>query len=230
MGRTMNTRLSQTVRGQIVDRMRHIAAEHGIAVVSIPPPGTSKNCPRCLVPLRHCKAPGQPRTPGWKWASCPSCGWQGDRDQGAWQRIAARGLAHQPKTAIDRETGTMLVRAVDDTLEAAAIVAAPETTGRDRSKTGPTRKRSPRRVPRRRTAPPTPLRGVQRPGGHATTARPLPRAATRDQGVTTIGLTPAPRPHRARGAALGAGFHLNAHATRPREPASSSPLRIAGDH
>ena len=98
MGRAMNTRLSQTVRGRIVDKIRHLAAEQGIAVVAVPARGTSKCCPRCLGPLQHRKAPDQPTEPGWKWASCPGCGWQGDRDQGAWQRIAARGLTHQRKT------------------------------------------------------------------------------------------------------------------------------------
>jgi IS605 OrfB family transposase len=81
MGRTLNTRLSQTVRGKITDRMRHLAAEHGIAVVAVPARGTSKNCPRCLSPLRHCKAPDKPHQSGWKWAWCPGCGWQGDRDR-----------------------------------------------------------------------------------------------------------------------------------------------------
>ncbi len=45
MGKTLNTRLSQAVRGKIVERLRHIAAEHGIAVVTVPPRGTSRNCP-----------------------------------------------------------------------------------------------------------------------------------------------------------------------------------------
>ena len=36
MGRTMNVRLSQAVRGQIAERMRHLAAEAGIAVVTVP--------------------------------------------------------------------------------------------------------------------------------------------------------------------------------------------------
>ncbi|SCF27795.1 hypothetical protein GA0074695_5086 [Micromonospora viridifaciens] len=36
MGATMNTRLSQQVRGKIVDRIRHLATEHGIAVVTVP--------------------------------------------------------------------------------------------------------------------------------------------------------------------------------------------------
>jgi IS605 OrfB family transposase len=222
MGRTLNTRLSQAVRGQVTERLRHIAAEHGIAVVTVPPRGTSKNCPRCLAPLRHCKAPDQPNTPGWKWARCPGCGWQGDRDHGAWQRIAARGLAHQEKTATSRGNGAMALRAVDGELEARAVVA-PYASGRDRSKTGPTpRRTASRRAPRRRAAPSPPRapRGGQRPEGHAATARPpLPRAAHRDQHVSTTCTAPARRPHRARGAALGAGFHLHAHATPPkREP------------
>jgi IS605 OrfB family transposase len=222
MGKTMNTRLSQTVRGQIVDRLRHIAAEHGIAVVTVPPRGTSRNCPRCLAPLRHCKSPEQPTVPGWKWARCPGCGWQGDRDHGAWQRVAARGLAHQAKTAVSRDNGTMMVRAVDDQLEARAVVT-PYTSRRDRSKAGATPRRSTaRRAPRRRTAPSPPRpagHGGQRPEGHATTARRLPRAASRDQRVNATCTEPARSPHRARGAALGAGFHRNAHATPPqREP------------
>jgi Putative transposase DNA-binding domain len=233
MGRTLNTRLSQTVRGQIIDRLRHIAAEHGIAVVTVPARGTSKNCPRCLAPLWHCKAPDQPMAPGWKWARCPGCGWQGDRDHGAWQRIAARGLTHQAKTAVSRDNGTMAVHAVHDQLEARAVVN-PYTSGRDRSKAGPTpRRTAPRRAPRRRTAPSPPRppgRGGQRPEGHATPARPpLPRAATRDQRVSTTCTEPARRPHRARGAALGAGFHLHAHATPPpREPDPQPPPHNSG--
>ena len=131
MGRTLNTRLSQAVRGQIVDHIRHLAAEQGIAVVTVPARGTSKNCPRCLSPLRHCKAPDKPAVPGWKSARCPGCGWQGDRDQGAWQRITARGLAHQHKTSADRAAATMAIRAVDDGLEAAAVSRRlPGRTGR----------------------------------------------------------------------------------------------------
>jgi transposase len=99
------------VRGKITERIRHIAAEHGIAVVTVPARGTSKYCPRCLAVLRHRKAPDKPAQPGWKWASCPGCGWQGDRDQGAWQRIAARGLTHQHKTITDRATWAMAIRA-----------------------------------------------------------------------------------------------------------------------
>ena len=168
--------------------------------------------------MRHCRSPEQPTVAGWKWARCPGCGWQGDRDQGAWQRIAARVLTHQNKTAVSRDAGTMAVRAIDDTLEARAVVA-PYASGRDRSKTGATPRRSTaRRAPRRRAAP-SPLRspcGGQRPEGHATPARRLPRAVTRDQRVNATCTQPARCPHRARGAAHGAGFHQNAHATPPQ--------------
>lgn len=58
MGRTHNTRLSQTVRGQLADRMRHLAAEVGIAVVTVPAKNTSKYCPHCLY---SAAAPQSPR-------------------------------------------------------------------------------------------------------------------------------------------------------------------------
>ncbi|MGW5668376.1 zinc ribbon domain-containing protein, partial [Micromonospora sp. NPDC003776] len=172
MGATLNTRLSQQVRGKIVERMRHLAAEHGIAVVDVPARNTSKHCPQCLTPLRHRKAPDQPTTPGWKWAICPhqSCGWQGDRDHGAWQRVAARGLTHQNNTATDKSNGQMIIRAVVDKLEACAVITSTSRT--DRSKTGPTRHKPPRPAPRRRRAPsPTRPQGRagKRPEGHAPT-------------------------------------------------------------
>jgi IS605 OrfB family transposase len=219
MGRSLNTRLSQQVRGQIVDSIRYLAAEAGIAVVTVPAKNTSRHCPQCLAPLRHRKAPDRPTTPGWKWAVCGSCGYQGDRDAGAWKRIAARGLAHQAKTITDRASGAMVIRSVVDRLEAHAVVTPTTTeTRRDRSKTGPTRPQSPPPAPRRRRAPsPTGPCGPvgKRPEGHASTGRTrLPRAAHRHQGVTTIS-TPTSR-HRPQGAALGAGFHLHAHATPPR--------------
>ncbi|SCF16597.1 Putative transposase DNA-binding domain-containing protein [Micromonospora viridifaciens] len=222
MGRTMNTRLSQQVRGKIVDRIRHLAAEHGVAVVTVPARNTSKHCPQCLTPLRHCKAPDRPSVAGWKWAICPhqSCGWQGDRDHGAWRRIAARGLTHQAKTVTDKTSGHMVIRTVVDTLEATAVVTttASKASRRDRSKTGPTRHQPPRPTPRRRRAPsPTQPHGRagKRPEGHAPTDRNrLPRAAHRHQGVNTIS-TPTTG-HQPGGAALGAGFHFHAHASPPR--------------
>ncbi|MEU5726298.1 zinc ribbon domain-containing protein [Micromonospora sp. NPDC047738] len=222
MGHSLNTRLSQQVRGQISDRIRHLAAEHGIAVVTVPARNTSKHCPQCLTPLQHRKAPDRPTTPGWKWAICPNigCGWQGDRDHGAWRRIAARGLTHQAKTVTDKTTGAMVIRTVVDELEAAAVItpSTSKTSRRDRSKTGPTRPRTSRPAPRRRRAPsPTRPNGRagKRPEGHAPTDRKLPRAAHRHQSVNTIS-TPTTTGHRPRGAALGAGFHLHAHASPPR--------------
>jgi hypothetical protein len=237
MGRTQNTRMSQTVRGQITDRMRHLAAEAGIAVVTVPPRNTSKHCPHCLTPLRHRKAPDRPTASGWKWAICRNheCEWQGDRDQGAWRRIAARGLTHQTKTAVDRTTSTMVIRSVVDNLESRAVITTDATTCRkDRSKTGPTRPRTNRLAPGRREVP-SPAwpsgRAGQRPEGHAPTGRTrLPRAAHRHQGVITIS-QPTTSRHRPRGAALGAGFHLHAHASPPRwaEPHTEpyGPLGIA---
>ncbi|MER6477547.1 zinc ribbon domain-containing protein [Streptomyces filamentosus] len=220
MGRTTNTRLAQTVRGQIAEWMRHLAAETGIAVVTVPARNTSRHCPHCLTPLRHRKAPDRPTTRGWKWALCPGCGWQGDRDQGACRRIAARGLAHQTKTTTDRTSGQVVIRTVVDRLEATAVItAAPKTSRADRSKTGPTRPRTHRPAPRRRGVPSParpPGRAGKRPEGHAPTDRPrLPRAAHRHQSVTTIS-APTNRRHRPRGAALGAGFHLHAHASPAR--------------
>lgn len=230
MGRTLNTRLSQTVRSQIADHIRHLAAEIGIAVVTVPARGTSKFCPCCLSPLRHVRSPDKSAQAGWKWAICPSqqCGWQGDRDQGAWQRIAARGLACQNATITDRTSGAMAICAVSESAEIGAVIT-PKPAGRDRSKTGPTRKRTPSLAPRRRGAPSparTPRRPGQRPEGHVPTGRRLPRAVLRNQDVTTTS-TPITRPHRARGAALGAGFHLHAHATPPRwEATPHQPPRL----
>jgi len=233
MGKTLNTRLSQSVRGKIAVRTRYLAAKEGIAVVTVPPRGTSRNCPACLAALRHRKAPDRPGEAGWKWAACPGCGWQGDRDHGAWMRIAARGLAHQDKTVTDRESGAMAVGAVDEAIEARAV-AAPYASPGDRSKTGPTprRKKKSRPAPRRRGIP-SPARppgpAGQRPEGRASTARvPLPRAVARDHDATTIS-TPSPRKHRARGAALGAGFHHGAHATPPHGTAPSRALMFAED-
>ncbi|WP_433186270.1 zinc ribbon domain-containing protein [Actinoallomurus sp. CA-150999] len=246
MGRTLNTRLSQAVRGQIVGNMRHLAAETGIAVVTVPPKNTSKHCPQCLVPLRHCKAPDRLTTPGWKWAICPNldCGWRGDRDHGAWRRIAARGLTHQHTTTADRATGQMAISRVVDTLEAGAVItptAPSQASGEDRSKTGTTPRRTSRPVPRRRGAPSTlgPQGAAgQRPEGRAHTDHRLPRAACGYQGarttivhtISSTTLTSRGRPrHRPKGAALGAGFHLHAHATPPRwvDPPVTTPNMTA---
>ncbi len=214
MSRTMNVRLSQTVRGQIVQRIRHLAAKEGIAVVTVPARGTSRHCPRCLGVLRHCKAPDRQQVPGWKWARCPGCGWQGDRDAGAWQRIAARGLAHQHKTSAGRTSGAMTIRTVDDECEQHAVITVPSTAcNQDRSKAGPTpRKVSHAARPGDARHPPPRRAGYsvrgdapQRPGQAGTRARtrsaPLPppatartrRAGPRSAPASTG--TPTPRHH-----------------------------------
>ena len=123
MGLTLNTRLSQTVRSQVAERIRHLAAESGIAVVTVPARGTSKCCPRCLTALRHTRAPDQPARPGWKWAVCPNprCRWQatGTRARGS---DTARGLAPQETTVTDRASGAMTIRAISDSAEATAVI------------------------------------------------------------------------------------------------------------
>ena len=184
MGRTLNTRLCQTVRGKIAERMRHLAAEHGIAVVTVPAKNTSRHCPRCLAPLAHCKSPDQPGAPGWKWARCPGCGWQGDRDHGAWQRIAARGLAHQAKTAVDRRADTMAVRAVDDELEQRAV-AAPYTSGRDQLQErpdSPEEDRTPCAQATHGTLPATAPRPRRQASGGTRDTGPAPAATRSDPG------------------------------------------------
>lgn len=219
MGRTMNVRLSQAVRGQLAERIRHLAAEAGIAVVTVPARNTSRLCPGCLTPLRHRKAPGVPVQPGWKWAVCPGCGWQGDRDQGAWQRIAARGLAHQRKTTTDRSGGTMAICAVDDAIEQRAVITA-QAPGRDRSKAGPTARRiTPRRVPRRRAAP--------SPAAPARAWRPA-SGGTRHNGPATAPESGIPGPGRAhdqrhsrppRASGTWGGARRRVPSARPRHPA-----------
>lgn len=52
--RSLNTSLSQQIRGAIVERTGQLAAEAGIAVVAVPAANTWKHRPRCLVPLRQC--------------------------------------------------------------------------------------------------------------------------------------------------------------------------------
>ncbi|MGW3566816.1 zinc ribbon domain-containing protein [Streptomyces sp. NPDC000941] len=179
-GRTLNTRLSQTVRGAIVTHLRHQAAAHGIAVVIVPPRGTSKYCPRCLTAFHHHKAPNNPAA-GWAWASCPNdaCGYNTGRDNAAWQRIGSRGLAHQHKTSLDRTSKTLVIRCVVEALDRTSMV---QQQTRDRAKSGPTNRRPVPGKRRRVPAPPetrTPTRarpGGKRPAGRTPTHPTLPQA------------------------------------------------------
>ncbi|MGW6499246.1 zinc ribbon domain-containing protein [Nonomuraea angiospora] len=107
-----NARLSGQVRGQIAEAIRHLAAKHTIAVVTVPARGTSKYCPRCgqgTSVLRHCPAPDRLAERGWAWAWCPGCGLSCDRDQTAAERIVARGLLGQHATRTHRTTGTRTI-------------------------------------------------------------------------------------------------------------------------
>ncbi|WP_216372970.1 zinc ribbon domain-containing protein [Streptomyces tailanensis] len=212
-GRSLNTRLSQTVRGAIVTHVRHIAAALGIAVVIVPPRETSKCCPRCLTAFRHHKAPNN-RAAGWAWATCPNeaCGYSTGRDNAAWQRIGARGLTHQHKTSLDRTRETFVIRTVVEALDQASRV---QHQTRDRTKSGPTNRRPVPGKRRRVPAPPGAPPGGKRPAGrNPTHPTHSSQERTRQQGPTTIG-TPD-RPHRPDGARLGAGFHRHAHTTPVR--------------
>ncbi|MCX5127883.1 zinc ribbon domain-containing protein [Streptomyces sp. NBC_00347] len=224
-GRTLNSRLSSSVRGQIVADVRHQAARHGIAVVIVPARGTSKYCPRCLTAFRHHAAPDNTR-PGWKWATCPhpDCGYSADRDVAAWQRIGARGLQHQHLTVLDRASGTYVIRRTVQELD--QPVQHPKPTHADRTKSGPTRDRPVPRQRRRVPAPPgTPAaapaaagQGGKRPAGRQ--PQPPTHRNQRRGGRQAPHTMSTPNRHRPCGARLGAGFHLHTHATpitqRPR--------------
>ncbi|MET9244986.1 zinc ribbon domain-containing protein [Nonomuraea sp. NPDC003709] len=187
-----NARLSGQVRGQVVAAIRHLAAKHAIAVVTVPARGTSKYCPRCgqgTSTLTHCPAPDRRTERGWAWASCPACGLSCNRDWAAAERILARGLLGQQATRTDRATGVRTILAVvEGNLARArrprkATRAArrarrtrtdlhPRLAARDRSKNRPTPKRPTRtannsmtssRVPDRRTVP-APVPGTSRAG------------------------------------------------------------------
>ncbi|MFJ8784463.1 zinc ribbon domain-containing protein [Streptomyces sp. NPDC102476] len=230
-GRTLNTRLSSSVRGQIVTHTRHQAAAYGIAVVIVPARGTSKYCPRCLHAFRHHAAPDNTK-PGWKWATCPNtaCGYSADRDVAAWQRIGARGLTHQHLTVLDRSSGTYVIRRtvqeldqpVRHTPHPGTVPSSPPAQPRavaDRTKAGPTRNRPVPRQRRRVPAPPATSAartaaagpGGKRPAGRMPQSpRRHPQWRGRRQAPHTMS---TPTRHQPRGARLGAGFHLNAHAT-----------------
>ncbi|MEQ4724576.1 zinc ribbon domain-containing protein [Nonomuraea sp. B19D2] len=110
-----NARLSGQVRGQIAEAIRHLAAKHTIAVVTVPARGTSKYCPRCgdgTSLLQHCPAPDRLTEQGWRWAYCSACGLSCDRDWAAAERILARGLLGQNATRTHRATGARTIAKV----------------------------------------------------------------------------------------------------------------------
>ncbi|MBT2227551.1 zinc ribbon domain-containing protein [Nonomuraea sp. NEAU-A123] len=112
---SVNARLSGQVRGQIVEAIRHLAAKHAIAVVTVPARGTSRYCPRCGTGtslLTHCPAPDRLAERGWRWAFCPACGLSCDRDWAAAERIVSRGLLGQNATRTRRATGARTIATI----------------------------------------------------------------------------------------------------------------------
>ncbi|MFD9325776.1 zinc ribbon domain-containing protein [Streptomyces sp. NPDC060065] len=123
-----NARLSGQVRGTVAEAIRHLGAKAGIAVVTVPPRGTSKLCPGCLSPLTHHPAPDRLHERGWKWAHCTRCGLSMDRDHAAGRRIVSRGLLAQTQTVTDRATG---IRTIRTTIEGTVcLVRRPKKTTR----------------------------------------------------------------------------------------------------
>jgi hypothetical protein len=94
LGKKQNVRLSEMVRGLIFEDLTYFARLWGIAVTEMPPEYTSSYCPMCLGELTHVKGEGL-SLPGYAWAVCLTCGYEGDRDYTAAVRIGSRGLASQ---------------------------------------------------------------------------------------------------------------------------------------
>lgn len=95
LGRRNNTRISQSVRRKTLDSTSHAAAREGICVVTVPPRGTSAQCPGCDGAVLR------PR--GYPSASCPSCGLDSHRDTVGAVNIAKRALLG--KVTIRRKRG-----------------------------------------------------------------------------------------------------------------------------
>ncbi|WP_433509069.1 zinc ribbon domain-containing protein [Nonomuraea sp. CA-143628] len=211
-----NARLSGQVRGQIAEAIRHLAAKHTIAVVTVPARGTSKYGPRCgtgTSPLTHCPAPDRLTEKGWTWAYCPACGLSCDRDRAAAERIIARGLLGQNATRTHRSTGARTIATVVEGNVARArrprkpTRAArrarrtrtdlhPRPAARDRSKNRPTPKR-PTRTPNNPNNNPA-GRSANNPADQAMTSSRVPDRRT----------VPAPPPP-------GSGQRPAGHAPKP---------------
>ncbi|MEU7864149.1 transposase [Nonomuraea sp. NPDC049141] len=209
---SVNARLSGQVRGQIIEAIRHLAAKHAIAVVTVPARGTSRYCPRCgdgTSVLKHCPAPDRLTERGWRWAYCPACGLSCDRDWAAAERILARGLLGQHATRTHRTTGTRTIHTIVEGNVARArrtrkpTRAArrarrtrtdlhPRPAARDRSKNRPTPKRP------TRTANNTMINSADDLAEHAMTSSRVPDRRT----------VPAPPP-------TGGGQRPAGHAPKP---------------
>ncbi|MFI7640042.1 zinc ribbon domain-containing protein [Nonomuraea sp. NPDC049400] len=197
-----NARLSGQVRGQIVEAIRHLAAKHTIAVVTVPARGTSKYCPRCgdgTSLLRHCPAPDRLTERGWTWTYCPTCGLSCERDWAAAERIVARGLLGQHATRTHRATGARTIpRAVEGNVARARSARRltkaarrarrtltdlhPRPAARDRSKNRPTPKRPPRTTKHVKNAATTSMTSSRVPDRRTVPAPPPTRGGQRPAG------------------------------------------------
>ncbi|GAA2704132.1 hypothetical protein Apa02nite_067650 [Actinoplanes palleronii] len=216
-----NRRLSGATRGVLADAVRHLGLREHIAVVTVPARGTSSGCPRCGSKLRHVQAPDNHRA-AHPWALC-TCGHSADRDFSAAQRIAARGLAGQHRTARNR-AGHASVRDTIDVPVRRAKTPTPRPASRpaaSRDKHRPTPSR-PRRQASRASeltpaalatagSCPAPTRAAQRPAGRTPQNPTVQVPGTPKSHTFSFNRTHTR--HRVRRAVLGRGFHHHVHAT-----------------
>lgn len=212
LGRKVNTRASNTVRGRILDATRHLAARAGIAVVEVPARDTSKLCPRCHTRLKHVPSPDRADERGHKWAVCRACGFSGDRDHAAAERIVSRGLASQAHVRRHRTTGVMRAAAHQDVRVRRTLRPAPRKPATSR------RSGLSRPAPATDTDVSDLASGGTASNGPATSGCEMPSS-------TTVSTPRQARRIRRCRRAHGRGYHLHAHAsptvTRPgwRTPA-----------
>ncbi len=207
-GRVVNARVCAQVRSQVFCAMRHLAQEHGIAVVEVPARGTSSGCPRCGRALSHVKASDNPAS-GYHWAHCRHCGLSGDRDLSAAWRTGARGLASQAR-AHGRQDGSSAI-------STSSFADAPVSLAKRRSRDQRQATLHSLPVPRRRRIPSSAgSQGLaeQRPEGQVPKADRQALCASRASSTKRI------IRHRPRAEPLGRGFHRNVYA---------SPVRPYGD-
>ena len=208
LGRVVNARVCAQVRSQVFFAMRHLAQEHGIAVVEVPARGTSSGCPRCGRDLSHVKSSDN-QASGYHWARCRHCGLSCDRDLSAAWRIGARGLASQAR-ANWRKDGSLAI-----SMSSCADAPVSLAKRRARDKRHATINSTP--VPRRRRIPSSAgSQGLaeQRPEGQ------VPKAGSQALCESSASSTKRIIRHRPRGEPLGRGFHRNVYA---------SPVRPYGD-
>ncbi|MFI7635399.1 zinc ribbon domain-containing protein [Nonomuraea sp. NPDC049400] len=236
-----NARLSGQVRGQVVEAIRHLAAKHTIAVVTVPARGTSKYCPRCgngTSVLKHCPAPDRLTEQGWTWANCPACGLSCDRDWAAAERIVARGLLGQHATRTHRATGTRTILKVVDGNVARARPARkptraarrarrtrtdlrPRPAARDRSKNRATPKRPARTTTNVKNAATTSMTSSRVPDRRTVPAPPPTRGGQRPAGH-------APQPGRHTPSRTG---HVrNSHHRTGFHHAQATPVLTLTEH